>query len=255
MELTDKDVEILSAFSEKTLPEADRLLLENRLATDAEFNKAANEYWAVASALNLIEKRQKRTDLLKATNAEMPPITDIEIKNTATVSNAKAVPMWRWFAVAATFVLGTFALWQLVGTEKKLSPIVAEVFEPYPALGITKGDDEKTVRLEALKYYATKDYSRAIPLLEKAFAVEKDSFLLFYKGIALIGNGESAQAISCLTVLQTSEVVPAELVDWYLALAYVESGQKGKALILLKKVANTEGVNREKAVMLLGRLK
>ena len=133
--------------------------------------------------------------------------------------------------------------------------MVAEVFEPYPALGITKGEDEKTVRLEALKRYATKDYSHAIPLLEKAFAVENDSFLLFYKGIALIGSGESAQAVSSLTVLQTSSVVPAELVNWYLALAYVESGQKEEALILLKKVANTEGVNREKAAGLLGRLK
>ena len=45
------------------------------------------------------------------------------------------------------------------------------------------------------------------------------------------------------------------MIEWYLALAYIELGQKEKALPLLQKVENTEGVNREKAVALSGKLK
>ena len=105
----------------------------------------------------------------------------------------------------------------------------------------SKSQSLEELNKEVIELYKLGDYQNAIPLLNKAFDIEKDSLLLFYKGIAYIGNGESLKAIPVFESLQTSTTLPIDTVEWFLALAYFETNQKEKATILLKNVANTEG--------------
>ncbi len=231
MELTDKDIEQLTALWEGSLSDNDRRDLENRLQTDAGFRKNAQEMHLYTEGLTVIRQRQMR-QRLQDLDATLPPLDPPSSTN------------WlKMILVALVVALAAFGIWRYMAKEDEpvLSGPVAAVFEPYPALGITMGDDDKTIRLEALKMYAKKDYQNAIPLLNKAFDIEKDSLLLFYKGIAYIGNGESLKAIPVFESLQTSTTLPIDTVEWFLALAYFETNQKEKATILLKNVANTEG--------------
>ena len=167
---------------------------------------------------------------------------------------------FRWWAIAAVgLVLVTVGVWQFWGgyreKDAKMKSIAAEYFEPYPALGITMGDEKVDVKTEALRTYAVNDFKKAIPLLQKAFEVENDTMLLFYRSIAFIGIGQPSNAEVKLKDLLYSEIVPRELVQWYLALTYIELDEKEKAYSLLKEVANTEGENREKAIVLMSKIK
>jgi tetratricopeptide (TPR) repeat protein len=231
MELTDKDIQQIEAYWQEQLSETERLAFENRLESDLVFRQEAIKMHLITEGLDVLKKRQLR-QRLQELDATLPPIDP-----------PNSMGWLKIVLVVLALALATFSVWYfMIRAEKsKISGPIAAVFEPYPALGITMGDDEKTVRLEALKKYAKKDYKNAIPLLDKAFAVEKDSLLLFYKGIAHIGDGESSKAIPLLENLKTSSLMSPDTVEWFLALAYLETNQKDKATIILKKVANTEG--------------
>jgi tetratricopeptide (TPR) repeat protein len=242
MELTDNDLELIESYFNQSLSDTDKTAFENRLKTDADFKKAALEYQATVAVLNTVREKGKKA-FLKEVNATMPPIM-------VPVSR----PNFRMWAAAATvLVFISIGIWLFKSDDnsRKLTPLAAEYFEPYPALGITRGDDAKDVSTEALRTYAVNDFKQAIPLLEKSFQLNKDSIFLFYKSIAYLGNGQAAEAALILNSLQTSDKVPIESVEWYLALAYIDLKQRENALILLKKAANTEGGYQSKAKELL----
>lgn len=237
MALTDKDIEQLEAYWQNTLSEESRLAMENRLETDMDFRKEADNIRLLSSGLEVMKHRQMRL-YLKDIDTEMPPYN----------SN----PPIQWVKiglVALAIALAAFAVWYIFARPKedtpKLSPVIVAYFLPYPALGIKRSPESADFRKEALMAYSKKSYNKAIPLFQKAFDLEKDSLLLFYQGIAYLGNGQAAQAQAVFTTLQASESVPKQAVIWYLALSYIDMGQKEKALPLLKKVADTEGGNPE----------
>lgn len=237
MNLTEKDIQLLEAFWHNQLSDTERLALEARLATDATFRQEARQIQLYTEGLDVIKQRNTR-QRLHAIDATLPPYEPYPYQ-----TPPSALPWIKIGLVALALALAALGIWYFAirAEEPKISAPIAAYFEPYPALGITMSDDDATVRLDALKLYAKKDYKNAIPQLDKAFAVEKDSLLLFYKGIAYIGNGEAAKAILVLESLRTSNTLPIDTVEWFLALAYLETNQKEKAFISLEKVINTEG--------------
>ena len=245
MELTDKDIEQLEDFWKGTISEADRLALENRFETDLDFRKKAGELKLFTEGLRVLKEREMRQHI-KDINTKLPPFDPPSSTNWLKIG-----------IVALAIALAAFAVWFFMIREEELplSPMVAAYFEPYPALGITRGEDDKNIKTEALRTYAVGDFKKAIPLLQRAFIVEKDTMLLFYRSIAFIGRGQPSNAVIILEGLHTSKTVPTDLVEWYLALAYIEVDEKEKALLLLKKVSNTEGGNQAKAIELIDKIK
>lgn len=248
MVLTDKDLAQIEDYFNDSLAEIDKNAFDMRLKTDAAFKKAVMSYQATLSVLNTVRTGKQKT-FLKEIEATMPPF-----------QLQKPVRRFQttWWAMAAVGIaLISVCIWVFSPDNEggvKLKSPVAEYFEAYPALGITRGDETKDVVHEALRAYTEKDFKKSIPLLEQSFQINKDSLLIFYKGIAYLGNGQAAEAETILVNMQTSGKVPTESVVWYLALTYIELGQKEKAVILLKKTANTEGGYQAKAQSLLGRL-
>lgn len=248
MELKDKDVELLEDFWAGNLSESDRLALEKRLQTEPDFSSEADKLNLVREGLKVMKHREMKAQLQEL-EKNLPPISvprPFEFKR-----------VWYYATgVAATLLIG-LGVWYLGVREvrPKMSPLLAAYFEPYPAIGITKGTSDENLKTNALRTYAVNDFKKAIPLLQRAFEVEKDSMLLFYEGIAYMGNGESLKAIPLFEKMQSSLSLPYESIDWYLALAYAETNQKEKALILLQKGTITEGVHQPKAVELRDKLK
>lgn len=247
MELTDKDIEIIESYFNQTLSEEDNQAFEQRLESDSAFRQAVYEYQATATFLNTVREREQKA-FLKKIEATMPPV-GIPIRR---------LDFRRWAVAAVGLVLVTVGVWQFWGGGDggvKLKSLAKDYFEPYPALGITMGDEKVDIKTEALRTYAVNDFKNAIPLLQKAFEVEKDTMLLFYRDIAFIGIGQPGNAEDNLKVLLNSEIIPHELVKWYLALIYIELNQKENALPLLQNVADTEGENQEKAIDLMSKIK
>lgn len=252
MEFTDKDIEQLENFWKGNISEADRLALENRFETDLNFRKKADELRLFTEGLKVLKEREMRKHI-KDINTKLPPFDPPSSTNWLKIG-----------IVALAIALAAFAVWffMIREEEQPLSPMVAAYFEPYPALGITRGEDDKNIKTEALRTYAVGDFKKAIPLLHKAFDIERDSSLLFYESIALIGSGQSEQAKAILKNLKGTDALQFDSIEWYLALAYLETKDKENALNLLKKLADTdpsrflsEGVYQTKAKELLEKVK
>jgi tetratricopeptide (TPR) repeat protein len=246
MILTDKDIENLDNYWHNQLSKTDRLTIENRLKTDADFRQAAEEMRLITEGLEIVRLRKMKARLV-GLEATLPAI------------DLPSPTNWLKIAlVALVLALATFAVWYFGMREKPKAKVPDEIiayFEPYPALGIKMGAEKVSIKEEALRTYGTNDFKQAIPLLQKAFEVGKDSMLLFYRSISLIAMNQPKEAIASLDGLQTSEIVPIESVKWYLALAYIENKQNEKAVPLLKIIANTEGGDKQKAVELLKKIK
>lgn len=234
MELTDTDIEQLESYQEGTLTEGERLALEKRLAEDPVFRQEAELLWALTAGLSVAGEEQTRA-FLKGINKTMPPVPP------------PPKPWLNYLLVA--LALAAIGVWYFLmrEEEKKVSPAIAACFEPYPVLGITmSGSSQVNPRLLALRSYASNDFKKAIPLLERAFETERDSTLLFYKGISYLALGDNEKAIFVLELMQNSYSITNETLTWYLTLAYIASGEKEKASFLIQKLSNTEGGYQKK---------
>lgn len=252
MELNAQDIKLIERHIDQQLDETEKATFTQRMANDMDFNAAVKSYEEAVLAVKLANE-DKITAILKEEQAKLNSAKVIPLNK----KNPKTFSILRGSLAAASIAaLLIVGYWFFTKDRvKPLSPLVAAVFEPYPALGITRGANDNDVKSEALRTYAVNDFKLAIPLLQKAFDIERDTMLLFYKGIASLGANEPNNAVAIFTGLQNQQTIPSEMIEWYLALAYIELGQKEKALPLLQKVENTEGVNREKAVALSGKLK
>jgi tetratricopeptide (TPR) repeat protein len=252
MELNTEDLTLIERFLDKQLDETDMAKFIQRRTTDTDFNAAVNSYEEAILAVKLANE-DKITAILKEEQAKLNQAKVIPIDKNRSKTFSILRGSLAAASIAALLIVGYWFFTK--DSVKPLSPLVAAVFEPYPALGITRGENDKDVKSKALRKYAVNDFKQAIPLLQNAFDVERDTILLFYKGIAALGVNDPNNAVTIFTDLQNQQTVPTDMIEWYLALAYIELGQKEKALPLLQKVGDTEGGNREKAVALLGKLK
>lgn len=245
MILTDKEIENLNNYWHNQLPETDRLAMENRLKMDANFRQAADEMRLITEGLAMVRLRKMKARLV-GIEATLP-----EIDLTEETPVRRLNP--RWWAVAATgLVLITAGMWFFrENTEGGLKSVAKDYFEAYPSLNSTKGHEEKDSKTAAFEAYDAQKYKKAIPLFEKAFAERGDTILLFYKGIATLGSGESPKAALDLEALEGSTIVPQQALSFYLGLAAIENKEPMKAVQQLKKAANTEGAYQQAAKNIL----
>lgn len=242
MELTDNDLMFLEARISGTLSETEQKDLEKRLTGDAAFRKEAEAYCAVIKSLKILGDN-KTKDFLRGIDKTMLPLPTSDNK----------VSRFKFFLkIAATFLI-LFTGWYFAerAQKPKLSEAVAAAFEPYPSDYRTKGEEKKDAQTLAFQAYDAQHFNAAVPLFEKAFSEHVDTLLLFYRGIAQLGGGESLAAKTSLEKLQGSQIVPQEVLPFYLGLVYLETGEKEKARAQLTKIAETEGAYRDKAIQAL----
>jgi predicted Zn-dependent protease len=245
------DANLIERYFDGLLNATEMSDFKQRLVTDTDFKALFDTYQDAINAIHLAGQ-DEITALLKAEQAKLKAS---QAPTPLKKAEKKPFILRGWLAAASIAMFALAAYW-FVFREKpvQLSPLVAAYFKPYPAIGITRGGDEQNIRLEALKTYAGNDYKHAIPLLQKAFDVEQDSLLLLYKSIAHIGNGEATQAQPILESLQNHTSL-TETAQWYLALAYIESKNKEKALPLLQNTLSAEGSYQQAAQELLEKIK
>ena len=242
MELTDNDLILLEARISGTLSTLEQQDLEKRLAADAVFRKEAEAYGEVITSLNTLGDN-KIKDFLRGIDLTMLPVPNLQ---------KKVNPFKTFLAVAATFLI-LFTGWYFAVRESKpkLSEAVAAVFVPYPSDDKTRGEEKKDFQALAFQAYNEQHFNAAVPLFEKAFSQHGDTLLLFYRGVSQLGGGESLAAKTSLEKLQGSQIVPQEILPFYLGLVYLETGENEKSRLQLKKIAESDGVYREKAIQAL----
>lgn len=230
MKLIDRDLEQMEAYYNKTLPENEHQVFENRLASDKEFEQAILEYQKISKTLDSI-KRNKRLAFLKEVDSQMPPIPQTPVIN-----------IKRILAIAATVLIGALVL-RLYKSQSGLKTY----FKPYSSHASTKGVEVEDKQTLAYRAYDNGDYATAAPLFKSAFAERPDTMLLFFESVSQVGCGESENAIINLEQLIGSEIAPQEILPYYLGLAYAGNNQFEKAANELKKAINTKGEHQQAA--------
>lgn len=116
--------------------------------------------------------------------------------------------------------------------------------------------DEASAEVSAMQHYEAGNFSEAATaltdLVTSDSVEENRTVLLFYRGVAHLGAGQTAEAIGDLTtVVQNTDSLLAEPATWYLGLGYLQAGQLNKAKELLIQLRDTGGGYADQATKLL----
>lgn len=137
-----------------------------------------------------------------------------------------------WWAVAASIVLLIGISWFWVEQSKPTfqEELFIAYFEPYPAIGIQRGNNEQEdLKIHALNYYTNKDYKKAIPLFQQLYEQHNDTLSLFYCGIAQLGNQQFEASINRLESVRNQIPNLQSQANWYIFLAYIGKGDVNAA--------------------------
>lgn len=147
---------------------------------------------------------------------------------------------WVWAAAAAVLLL---LIVFLPRPEQALDPeaLFAQHFRPYPnTIAVIPRDEGEVLDPIALAMnaYQRGDYPAAVAAFDAMPATRRRPDLQFYRSLALLASGRTAEALAGLEALhRTAGHAFERETRWYLALAYLRSQRPEAARPLLDQVA------------------
>lgn len=171
----------------------------------------------------------------------------------------KGNSMYYYLAATAALIITVLLIWQpqKESDSKIIDKYLVAIANPYVFDSI---GEESTLRGEeceienltweecelarkAMTFYEKDNFERASQILDKLLIPRgKSNELLFFLAISQLKSGNSGGAIVNLKYLSTFEsFIYNEQVDYYLALAYIENGDRKKARQLLKRIKDNSG--------------
>ncbi len=153
-----------------------------------------------------------------------------------------------WWGVAAGVLLLLGAGLFLFQSEDELSndELFAEYFEPYPVVGVKRGQEIDELKEKAIEQYENQNYEQAIPLLKELYLLEQDTLIQFYYSVALLANLQYEEAIINFEAIKATNNLLEELINWYIFLANLGSGNPQQ---IDKTSLNLRFGKREKEVL------
>ena len=225
MELTDQDLDALTAYWSSEMSEKDRTDLELRFKNEPEFKAAAEHYRLVEMSLDEVKVRQWLMDT---------PLKDSE---TTKVRTFEFLPLVKWAASFAIVAATTYYGYHFM-TANPYSAYCKHVFKAPPSREMVM--QVPNLEIQALEAYDQGEYTTALPLLNKVFedSGNKDSIKLFYIAISHIALQQPGQAIPILKEMQFSD--KSKNPKWYLALAYLLQNNIQNAKPLLEELSQSD---------------
>jgi tetratricopeptide (TPR) repeat protein len=118
-----------------------------------------------------------------------------------------------------------------------------------------RGDNADSLLQQASVYFNKKDFSKALPLLERAVQADSSNQMaLFYTGVAQVHTGSTTPARKNLAQVYAGESVFQYEAAFYLALSYAQEKNNNAAITWLRKIPAGTPVS-QKAEQLLKKLK
>ncbi|PHN01563.1 tetratricopeptide repeat protein [Flavilitoribacter nigricans] len=254
--LDETDIQLLEDYWQGQLDATASAALEQRLAEDPVFAAAAGE-WKLLLEEGFGPASGERREL-EAIKIRLKSYAETEGKppkdtQPTPSTNEKAPALRRIYlaVAAAAAVLLLFLFTPLKNIFQPDDPY-AEYFAHLPRDNANLSDDAETGQ----EAYDRQDYKTAYPLLLEEVAAGGDSLNLIYAGVAAVGSGQGAEAISILEPLLQSDKWQfyQEEIRWYLALAYVNRREADKANDLLNAIVRSNASYAEEAASLLQQL-
>lgn len=227
-------------------------VFEARLKSDPEFRAKTEERKVLFEMLKKIEFQKALHDL-RATRNATPSNTGMSIRSVG--KNRKRIHRIIYVA-AALLVLISVPLFLVYQNNSNSSRLVAQYFEPYDNVLTFRGDEDDVLVQQAMQAYDHGKWKECIERSEKALRQhpENSAELMFYIGVAALAEGKGRKAVFYLSNPQTTQSKLDFAAEWYLALAYLDVHEKGKAIEKLRKIKNSGSSYALRAKELLQKL-
>lgn len=163
-------------------------------------------------------------------------------------------------AASITLFLGLGLLWLYIGQITNPQELYASYFQTYPNIHSQRSvnKDAQTERLErvAFQAYEEKNWTVAVSLFNELIdASPENTTYVFYGGIVNLKQEKPEQAISHFKeVLQEQDNLLASQANWYIALAYLKTGNINQVKYYLDKIITANMDRKEEAKELLQKL-
>ncbi len=234
----DKKV-LIEKYMKGILSEEERLDFDTLLATDEEF-KAEVEMKEEIESRDLKRAIEEHHD---QTFREMLGEFEEEIRQDAQETeeeeNRKVIPISgkkkrfdrKWLAAASVIILLGIGIFYNLNRPVTTEELFLSNFEPYPnvVFPIERGSSESDVKTIAFSAYEREDYEAAIAGFDSLYSETGEAHYLFYKANALIALHRSDEAIPLLIQYSESGDQLSEKSGWYLAMAYLDNGDREMA--------------------------
>lgn len=215
--------ELLIKYFEKTATDAERVVFEDLLNTDADFRADFEFQKQVKQAITASERLKMKQQLREIDKIE------------AQTKRKKQF----WFVAASLVVLvaitAIFSMQQ--SSEQEL---YASYFQAYPNVIETNTRTVNTSRIttRAFEAYENENYTRALQGFSNLSAADQALYGNFYRGMCYLALKQPDSAIRLLNRAQSSKNAQlAKSAVWYQALAYLQLNQADNAVPVLKQIA------------------
>lgn len=167
-------------------------------------------------------------------------------------------PFPRILKIAAVVIIGLGLMW-LFKPSSDAERLFAKNFKPYPNIvipAVRAGSLSDGNREKAFRYYDEHNYAMAAAAFEALREEEGADYANFYRAISLMADHQVEEAIELLANLNQETPDRFKIqTDWYLALGYLKTGDKEKAIKHLNRVITADGAMATQAKEIIARIK
>ncbi len=175
------------------------------------------------------------------------------------MSRQRSISTYRWIGIAATLALTLASLiwWWLPPRSERLFHAYFQ-WPQAPKIEVERSASPGAMTdwEQVLMAYATQQYALGIDLIDRIKDhAETPASWMFYKGICLLGLGQSEAAADMLSMCQGDSTCSQQHQPaWYLALALIRVGQSELSIPWLLQTADEGGAHAPQANSLLRKL-
>lgn len=240
MGLTKNDIKLIGKHLEGSLTEEEEGVFKLKLSQSSTFSEEVALQKTMIASIKLEEREGLRNEL----KTEALKLRQRPSKKTASRKYYAA-------AVIALLIATTFLL--LPSNDS----VFDEYYTPFPESPVIRSESGTLGTYEqAMQLYSVRNYEKALKTFSAIEDPELYDEVTLYKGNCFLSLNEPKKAIDLFQLALRSSNSQINLqAKWFLALAYVDADNKIEATRLLKQIEVSDSPYKEKASLLLKKLR
>ena len=252
--MKEEYINVIDRYFHGQLSEEELKVFEQQRREISEFNDLVQEMEILTEAVKrnaLQKKRQYLQNLEKS-------LTPVPIRQPNLPIRRS---LFQKLAMAAGFLLllfvGTYYFDHIANSPRQISQ---QYFKPYLTLDAERGQNSDAANLSIMEkaylYYGAEQWDNASEQFELLLHENYDPAHAFFLANAYLANKQYSKAIPLLEKLHTENSEFSLRAQWYLSLAYLQSGNIEKAKTLLQEINNNQSAPsyKERAAKILEQL-
>ncbi len=239
MTVRSYDIELIEKYIDNSINDLELLEFKEKLRGSPEFREAVEFQIKLIANIEALEKKRLKEELTLMF-ADIPP----EKK-----SDSDSVKKWFLVAAGVLVLLTATMIWRLQALNNEA--LFDKYYEPFPAKGIVRGDIPDTEIDQIMYTYSAGEYTDVIAMIENQMSRD-----VYFEGQKLYLGNAYLQTSKMEKAVQSFESIPLESryrMDgkWYLALAFLKTGDEQSAKKILQGISEENSIYRSSAKKLL----